>query len=239
MSKNQNLYEEKIPLSKEIRGADVALPGDEIVDNSDNQFTYGLGMNSKGVKLYSTVFGKPKRVNNLLVATPVFNFKYHANVGDVVIGRIVEIYNKKWKVFCNGKGESTLALGSILLPGTVQRRKNKEDEVEMRSFYKINDLIVCEVMKVNKSGSFSIHTRSEKYGKLGPGILVSVPSMLVKKNTSFIEGNGVKMVVGSNGFIWINTDNYDKLVCLRNKIKEMSRYKEVIDFETLLSKIKV
>lgn len=43
--------------------------------------------------------------------------RYTGDVGDVVIGRITEVGNKRWKVDVNAKQDAVLLLSSINLPG--------------------------------------------------------------------------------------------------------------------------
>ena len=46
--------------------------------------------------------------------------RYQGEVGDVVVGRITEVAQKRWKVDVNSKQEGILQLASIHLPGGVQ-----------------------------------------------------------------------------------------------------------------------
>ena len=52
-------------------------------------------------------------------------------------------------------------------------------ELAMRSFYTENDLMSAEVQEFKQAGCM-LHTRSNKYGKLCHGMLVVVPSHLIK-----------------------------------------------------------
>lgn len=45
--------------------------------------------------------------------------RYAGEVGDVVVGRIVEVQQKRWKVDTFSRLESVLLLSSINLPGGV------------------------------------------------------------------------------------------------------------------------
>eukprot|EP01105_Mastigella_eilhardi_P022105 TRINITY_DN5413_c0_g1_i2.p1 TRINITY_DN5413_c0_g1~~TRINITY_DN5413_c0_g1_i2.p1 ORF type:complete len:249 (-),score=65.28 TRINITY_DN5413_c0_g1_i2:73-819(-) len=98
-----------------------------------------------------------------------------------------------------------LLLSSINLPGGVQRKRTYMDELNMRSFYKENDLISAEVHSFFQDGSMSLHTRSQRYGKLLNGIFTRVPSALVKRCKSHIHAFdfGVTVVFGNNGYVWI------------------------------------
>ena len=216
------------------------LPGEIILDNSDKIFTYGTGTVENKNMIKSTVYGHIKRHNKLIIADSLFNFRYKANIGDVIIGKITEIYNKKWKVDCNSINEATLSLGSVILPGVVQRIKGDEDEMEMRNLFSIGDLVVCEVQKVNKNGSFNLHTRSEKYGKLQNGFSMKIPTALIKKDKSFFKFDNFTVIVGSNGIIFLSTtDEYEKIAKIHREIKENVKNKKIIDFNLFFTDIPI
>lgn len=47
----------------------------------------------------------------------VIYYRYNGEVGDVVIGRIIEVGQKRWKVDTRSKLDSMLMLSSVNLPG--------------------------------------------------------------------------------------------------------------------------
>ena len=67
------------------------------------------------------------------------------------------------------------------MPGGELRRRGAGDELLMREHLKEGDLIMAEVQKVREDGYLNLHTRSLKYGKLGPGVLIIVRVSHVKK----------------------------------------------------------
>lgn len=52
---------------------------------------------------------------------------YKPSIGDIVVGRVVQVDQKRWMVDVNSYQHAQLALTSINLPGGVQRRRNEED----------------------------------------------------------------------------------------------------------------
>jgi exosome complex component RRP4 len=89
----------------------------------------------------------------------------------VVVGRITEVQQKRWKVDTNSRLDSVLLLSSVNLPGGELRRRSAEDEHMMRQYLQEGDLISAEVQSVFSDGSLSLHTRSLKYGKVKIKIL--------------------------------------------------------------------
>ncbi|XP_023392329.1 exosome complex component RRP4 [Pteropus vampyrus] len=130
---------------------------------------------------------------------------YNGEVGDIVVGRITEVQQKRWKVETNSRLDSVLLLSSMNLPGGELRRRSAEDELAMRGFLQEGDLISAEVQAVFSDGAVSLHTRSLKYGKLGQGVLVQVsPSLVKRQKTHFHDlPCGASVILGNNGFIWI------------------------------------
>lgn len=154
--------------------------------------------------LVSSLAGNIERVNKLISIKASRN-RYTAEIGDVVIGRILEIGQKRWKVDCNAKQDSVLLLSSIHLPGIIQRRKSESDELQMRTFFAECEILVAEVQMLYHDGAFGIHTRNLKYGKLVTGELITVQASLVRRSRShFLTFSwGVEVILGLNGYVWI------------------------------------
>lgn len=66
--------------------------------------------------LYASVAGVVERVNQLISVRP-FKSRYHGEIGDVVIGRVTEVSQKRWKLDTNARLDSILLLQSVNLPG--------------------------------------------------------------------------------------------------------------------------
>ncbi|KAF6260367.1 hypothetical protein COO60DRAFT_900607 [Scenedesmus sp. NREL 46B-D3] len=119
----------------------------------------------------------------------------------------VQIAGKRWKVDLNSRQEAGLLISAVNLPGGVQRRRNAEDELNMRSMFREGDLISAEVQGKNQDGGIQLHTRSIKFGKLSGGQLVVVQPKLVKKQRfhfTTLKGLDVDVIAGLNGLIWVS-----------------------------------
>lgn len=180
----------------------IVSPGDVITE--DTGYMRGHGTYVDGDKLTASVAGVVERVNKLICVRP-FKTRYNGEVGDVVVGRITEVGQKRWKVETFSRLDSVLLLSSVNLPGGELRRRSAEDELMMRHFLAEGDLISAEVQSVYSDGSLSLHTRSLKYGKLREGTLVQVPPSLVKRcKTHFLNlPCGATVILGNNGYVWI------------------------------------
>nr|XP_012313393.1 exosome complex component RRP4 [Aotus nancymaae] len=192
------------PLSERL-GRDtkkhLVVPGDTIT--TDTGFMRGVGLYMEE-RLKFAECGACSRLSSL-ICLRVLSFRYIGEVGDIVVGRITEVQQKRWKVETNSRLDSVLLLSSMNLPGGELRRRSAEDELAMRGFLQEGDLISAEVQAVFSDGAVSLHTRSLKYGKLGQGVLVQVsPSLVKRQKTHFHDlPCGASVILGNNGFLWI------------------------------------
>lgn len=183
-------------------------PGEEITTEDLSVRARGTLLSNDGNKniLTATVCGMISRVNKLVMVTPL-RAKYIAEAGNVVIGRIIEISGKRWKLDINSTRHGILLLSSINLPGEMQqRRRNQDEELDMRMFYKEGDLASAQVKEIWNDGTAALHaTRSLKYGKLKGGQLVVVQAQLVKRgNRHFHQLEcGVHCILGNNGYVFL------------------------------------
>ncbi|XP_061590090.1 exosome complex component RRP4 [Cololabis saira] len=181
---------------------DLVVPGDVITPEAG--FMRGHGTYVDDDKLTASVAGQVERVDKLICVRP-FQTRFYGEIGDVVVGRITEVQQKRWKVETNSRLDSMLLLSSINLPGGELRRRSVEDELTMREYLEEGDLISAEVQSVFSDGSLSLHTRSLKYGKLGQGVLVQVSPSLIKRQKSHFHNLpcGASIILGNNGYVWL------------------------------------
>lgn len=185
----------------------VVTPG-EVISTASGAFLRGHGtyLSAKGDELVASVAGVVEKVNQLISVRPLVS-RYIGEVGDIVVGRVTEVGNKRWKVDVNGQQDASLVLSAVTLPGGAQRRRTYADQLQMRSFFVENDLISAEIQEVRYDGSLSLHTRSLRYGKLENGQFVAVAAPLVKRMKQHmvtLPDIGVDLILGTNGFIWVS-----------------------------------
>ncbi|KAI6191171.1 Ribosomal RNA-processing protein 4 [Aphelenchoides bicaudatus] len=156
----------------------ITVPGKLLTTNAD--IMRGHGTYSEDGALHASVAGVTDQVNKLLLVKSV-KPRYSGEIGDVVIGRIIEVQANRWLVDINSTQFSVLLLSNVNLPGGELRRKKFEDQLLMIEYMKVGDLVSAEVQRGYIQGYLGLHTRSMKYGKLGQGILIKVPCSLVKR----------------------------------------------------------
>lgn len=184
-------------------------PGEEISSQPDFLRGHGTYVDDENT-LRASVAGVLEKVNKLISVRPLKS-RYHGEIGDVVVGRITEVQQKRWKVDTNSKLDSALLLSGVNLPGGELRRRSAEDEQTMRRYLQEGDLICAEVQSTFVDGSLSLHTRVLKYGKLSQGIMIKVPPALIKRKKMHFHNleNGASLILGNNGYVWIGAGTQD------------------------------
>lgn len=66
--------------------------------------------------LRASVAGVLEKVNKLISIRPL-KARYNGEIGDLIVGRITEVQQKRWKVDVNSKLDAVLLLSSVNLPG--------------------------------------------------------------------------------------------------------------------------
>jgi len=208
------------------------LPGDQIslhgVDMTKVIQGRGIGKGNKVGSFKAHQRGRIERMNQMIMLTSAGG-RYTATVGDLVVGRIVDVNFSQaaWIVDVKGHRNASLPLASVVLPCGTQRRRNEQDQLSMREVFDVNDVVIAEVQRVGRENhSCSLHTRSAKYGILQNGVSVSVPSYLIVRcdkhmssiklgeddtirrkfrsdGKMMVDGNQVYVILGVNGMIWI------------------------------------
>lgn len=215
------------------------LPGERVCDESE--YIQGHGTLKVDSTIVSSVYGGLRTINKLISVVPANTFRYSGDVGDVVVGRVTDVGNKKWRVDINSKAEATLQLSAISILGEAQRRKTETDEMKMREYFSPGDVLVAEVQKISKSGSILLHARNEKYKKLTYGVFLAVPMALVSRaKTYFVVHGHVEVAIGVNGYVFISTSSnckevYVRVANVRMYFEKCKRAMEQVDCDAILN----
>jgi len=179
---------------------------------------HGTYTTESSASITATLAGPIKKTNKLLYVAPL-RARYTPEIGDLVVGRIVEVQKSRWKVDVAAPLLAQLPLSSINLPGGILRRRTTADELQMRNYFQEGDLLVAEVQQIgSQDGAASLHTRSLKYGKLRNGIFLAVSGtgggggvvrsrrQVFTINSGAAHGGGgdIDVILGVNGYIWLS-----------------------------------
>jgi exosome complex component RRP4 len=175
---------------------------------------HGTFIAPNSTEIIATVAGTVQKTNKLISVRPL-RARYTPEIGDLVVGRIIEVQSKRWRVDVGAPLLAALPLSAINLPGGILRKRTETDELQIRTFFSEGDLLVCEVQGLYQDGSAGLHTRSLKYGKLRNGVFMSVSGtgggggvIRSRRQVWTIDGaNGggkIDVILGVNGYIWIS-----------------------------------
>ncbi|XP_022740624.1 exosome complex component RRP4 homolog [Durio zibethinus] len=201
----QRAFEKLHSLSSKANSDASVTVADAIPVNYEDAFLKGHGTMDLNGELVATVCGVVEGVNKL-VYVRALRARYKPEVGDIVVGRVVEVAQKRWRWEINFSQDAVLMLSSMNMPDGIQRRRTALDELNMRSIFEENDVVCAEVPNFQHDGSLQLQARSQKYGKLEKGQLLIIDPYLVKKSKlhfHYLEQFGVDLILGRNGFIWV------------------------------------
>ena len=191
------------------------------VITSDSDCLRGHGTFIRRGQVVASISGIVEWMDKLVTVRPL-GTRYvaaTAAIGDIVVGRVTEVVlgrGQRWKLDIQSQQEAHLLLSAINIDGSARDRRWTEEhaDLEMRSYFAEDDLVVAEVQKVYEDGALHLHTKSKKYGKLTEGQLLMVPPTLVKRQKQHFHtlqcgGCSVSVILATNGLIWIAPNRRD------------------------------
>ncbi|CAN1234203.1 Exosome complex component RRP4 homolog [Linum perenne] len=192
-------------LSSKVNSNATVTVADTIPINNEDSILKGHGTSERDGEVVATLCGVVERVNKL-VYVRTLRARYKPEVGDIIVGRVVEVAQNRWKLEINYSQDAVLMLSSMNLPDGIQRRRTALDELNMRNIFEENDVVCAEVRNFQHDGTVQLQARSQKYGKLEKGQLIKVPPYLVRRQKHHfhhLDQYAVDMILGCNGFIWV------------------------------------
>ncbi|GAU37463.1 hypothetical protein TSUD_206990 [Trifolium subterraneum] len=200
----QKALEHLESLSSKVNSDASVTIADSIPVNHEDGVLKGHGTADLEGEVVATLCGVVERVNKL-VYVRALRSRYKPEVGDIVIGRVIEVAQKRWRLDINYSQNAYLMLSAMNMPDGVQRRRTALDELNMRCIFEEADVICAEVRGFQQDG-LHLQARSQKYGKLTTGQLITVTPYLVKRQKQHfhhLEQYGIDLIIGCNGFIWV------------------------------------
>ncbi|GAA0161024.1 RNA processing factor [Lithospermum erythrorhizon] len=189
-------------LSCKLNSNAIVTVADTIQVNHEDGVLKGHGMVELEGEVVATLCGVVERVNKLVYVWP-FRARYKPEIGDIIVGRVIEVAPKRWRLEINFSQDAVLMLYSMNLPDGIQRRRTAIDELNMRSIFEANDLIF---RGFQHDGCLHLQARSQKYGKLERGQLLTISPYLVKRRKQHfhhLDQYEIDLILGCNGFIWV------------------------------------
>uniref|UniRef100_A0A2P2KCI0 Exosome complex component RRP4 n=1 Tax=Rhizophora mucronata TaxID=61149 RepID=A0A2P2KCI0_RHIMU len=136
----QRALEQLESLYSKLNSNAAVTVADIIPINHEDSILKGHGTAERDGEVVATLCGVVERVNKLIYVRAL-RARYKPDIGDIVVGRVVEVAQKRWKLEINFSQDAVLLLSSMNLPDGIQRRRTAVDELNMRSFFGENDLV--------------------------------------------------------------------------------------------------
>ncbi|CAH1435211.1 unnamed protein product [Lactuca virosa] len=119
--------------------------------NQEDGVLKGHGTTEVEGEVVATVCGVIECVNKL-VYVRTLRARYKPEVGDIIVGRVIEVAPKRWRLEINFSQDAVLMLSLMNLPDGIQRRRTAVDELNMRTIFEENDVICAEVRDFMRDG---------------------------------------------------------------------------------------
>ncbi|NJE25827.1 RNA-binding protein [Thermococcus sp. MV5] len=187
-----------------VKNKDLVVPGTLL---AQGPFKNGRGTFKEGSRIYSTVVGLV-RVSNDTVSVVPLEGPYIPEVGDSVIGKIIDVKFSNWIVDIGAPYQAGLRIQDAV-EGRVDILKT-----DLRKIFDIGDIIYAKVKAFNEINQIDLMTKGMPFsgGPLKGGQLVKItPSKvprLIGKGGSMINLiknlTGTRIIVGQNGWVWVS-----------------------------------
>jgi exosome complex component RRP4 len=224
---------EEQPVEKHSEGREIVTPGSLI--STDPSLNSGRGALKSKEGIISLFVGL-KEVRGKYVNVVPLTGLYNPNIGDKVIGVIIDRTPVKWLVDINAKDLASLKFndasthskshGSGKIGGSY--KSQSESPVDL---YKIGDMVICKVLSGDRLNEPEVSTLGQDLGKINSGMVVAIPPpkipRLIGKKGSMIamlkQLLDVKCMVSQNGRIWLRGKTFAHERLLMDVIKKIER----------------
>ncbi|AAL81693.1 RNA-binding protein [Pyrococcus furiosus DSM 3638] len=190
-----------------VQNRELVVPGTLL---AQGPYKNGRGTFKEGSRIYSTVIGLVDIKGNTIRVIPLEG-PYIPEVGDNVLGKIVDVKFSSWTVDIGSPYSATLKIQDYT--------DEKIDllRTDLRKFFDIGDIIYAKVKGINEVNNIELTTKGMPFngGPLRGGQIIKITSSKVPR----VIGKGGSMInmikkltqsriiVGQNGWIWISSKN--------------------------------
>lgn len=224
-----------MPISCEKR--QLVTPGDLL---AEGDYTAGENTYKEGVKIYATRLGLADYEDRRLYVVALKSF-YLPRVGDLVIGKVVEVNFSGWVLDIRAPYLAALRASDTL------NRPFKPQRDDLTSIFDVGDLILSEIVAYDRTRDPLLTVREPGLGKITRGRVVEVtptkiPRVIGRKGSMvnmLKKETGCQITVGQNGRILVSgrTPEDERLAVMAiRKIEEEAHMRGLTDRVTELIK---
>lgn len=189
-----------MPVFYENRG--LVTPGDLL---AEGDYISSSNTYRRGEKIYASRLGLVK-YEEKEVQVVALNAFYLPSIGDLVIGKIVEVNINSWTVNINTSYLATLHTSEAL------NRSFRPQRDDLTRLFDVGDLIIAKVITYDRTRDPSLTVREPGLGKVVDGQIVKVtptkiPRIIGRKGSMINmlkKETGCNITVGQNGLILVH-----------------------------------
>lgn len=201
----------------------IIIPGEVVAEGMD--IFPSKGTIREGENIVATVIGLPYIKDKVISIIPLTG-PYIPRRGDQVLGMINDKTFYGWGVNVGTPYGATLSLRDVV-SGYVDL-----DRVDHSRYFKLGDLLVAKIIKVETGGFIKLTTKGPGLKRLYDGKLVKItpskiPRLIGRKGSmiNIIKNKTNCMIIaGQNGWVWIKGEPLDEMRAAKaiNLIDEQS-----------------
>jgi len=188
-----------LPGERMFEQRELVLPGDVLArgDFKAGDNTYKVGDEIRASRVGLVEYGEDE------VSVIALNSCYDPKVGDVVVGKVVDVEINGWNVDIGGPLEAFLNVKDVI-------GGQPSPDIPLTRIYDVGDVVVAKIIGFHKTMMRPLlTTQGPGLGKVGRGLMVritptKIPRVIGRKGSMIsmlLKETGCKMILGQNGYI--------------------------------------
>jgi len=202
----------------QVKDKDLVVPG-QVLAEGMSYIPSGKAIRD-GETIASTVLGAVSVKGHVVKVQPL-NGGYSPRKNDMIIGQVTELAKFGWRIEIGLPNQADLPLRDASTSFIEQGN--------MRKYFREGDYVFAGITDVGKF--IRVTTKSRPFRKLGTGNIIEVtPSKvprIIGKQGSMIktikDTSGCNVVVGQNGYVWIQGEDLDKVLLVQKAIEMIEK----------------
>lgn len=189
---------------------------------AEGKYEAGDNVYKEDNKFYSTIVGLAELRNNVITVIPLKGF-YVPSVGDMVIGKIIDVIPTAWILDIRAPWSGILFAKEYLSkPLNIM----KED---IRNFLDVGEMIMAKVASFDRTKNPLLTAKGQGLGKIQKGMIIEVnptrvPRIIGKKGSMINllkKESGCQIYVGKNGRILISGKSREDEILVAEAIRKI------------------
>ena len=185
-----------------IKDKQIVVPGEILAKGMD--FLPAIGTFREGELIIASKLGLASVDGRLIKVTPLSG-KYLPKVGDVIIGKVIDVTFSGWRIDLNSAYSAMLSLKDA----TSEFINRGAD---LTKYFNIDDYLVSKIVTVTSQNLVDVTMKGPGLRKLGEGLIITVAPnkvpRIIGKQGSMVgmikSATNCQIIVGQNGVVWLS-----------------------------------